>query len=179
MPTITTIFAYSFLLTISCGFPLSVFGQTSETAIVQQAVQLQQETPADTRIMDYFEQMKANPTDSAIHVKLGDIYYERALYELAINSYRHALELQPKTASAHLGLSQVFRKKKLRALELVEMEAAVADAPEDPALLLKLGVLYMEPEHFDYKKAKKQYEALKKLQSPLAAQLGGKMGLVD
>ncbi|MCE9624202.1 MAG: tetratricopeptide repeat protein [Deltaproteobacteria bacterium] len=179
MPKIKTTLACSCLLLASCAFAPDLLAQTSETAIVQQAVQLQQEAPTDTRIMDYFEQMKANPTDPAIHVKLGDIYYERALYELAISSYRHALELQPNTASAHLGLSLVFRKKKLPALEIAEMEAAVADAPQDPALLFKFGNLCMEPEHFDYKKAKKQYEALKKLQSPLAAQLGGKMGLVD
>lgn len=164
-------------LSMLCLFPTLVLGQASETAIVQQAVQLQQETPADTRIADFFEQMKANPNDPAIHVKLGDIYYERALYELAINAYRHALELQPKLAPAHLGLSLVFRKKKIPALELVEMESAVGDSPEDPALRLKLGTLYMEPAHFNYKKAKKQFEALKKMQSPLALELGAKMGL--
>ena len=158
-------------------FSTAVMGQASETAIVKQAVQLQQEAPADTRIADFFEQMKANPTDPLIHVKLGDIYYERVLYELAIHSYRHALELQPKLPQAHVGLSQVFRKKKLPNLEILEMEAAVADAPEDPALRLRLGNLYMEPVHFDFKKAKQQFQALKKLQSPLALELGAKMGL--
>ncbi|MDL1871510.1 tetratricopeptide repeat protein [Deltaproteobacteria bacterium PRO3] len=165
------------VLVLLCLAPAPARGQASETAIVKQAVQLQQDAPADTRIADFFEQMKANPLDPGVHVKLGDIYYERALYELAIQSYRHALELQPKLATAHLGLSQVFRKKKIPALELAEMEAAVADAPEDPALRLKLGTLYMEPAHFDYKRAKRQFEALKKMQSPLALELGAKMGL--
>ncbi|MFO1462908.1 MAG: tetratricopeptide repeat protein [bacterium] len=175
MPNIQSILA----LLVVCLLPLQASAQAGETAIVKQAVQLQQEAPADTRIADIFEELKANPTDPLIHVKLGDVYYERALYELAISSYRQALRLRPALASAHLGLSQVFRKKKLPALELAEMEAAVAAAPEDPNLRFKLGILYMEPEHFDYKKAKKQLDALKKAESPLAAQLGGKMGLVD
>ena len=165
------------IMTMPFLLPLAVFGQASETAIVKQAVQLQQEAPADTRIADFFEQMKANPTDPLIHVKLGDIYFERVLYELAINSHRHALELQSNLPQAHVGLSQVFRKKKLPSLEILEMEAAVADAPEDPALRLRLGNLYMEPVHFDFKKAKQQFQALKKLQSPLALELGAKMGL--
>jgi hypothetical protein len=35
----------------------------------------------------------------------------------------------------------------------------------------------MEPETFDYNQAKKQYKELVKIQSPLAAELGAKMGL--
>jgi len=157
--------------------PALSWGQASETAIVKQAVQLQQESPADTQIADYFEQLKANPNDAQIHVKLGELYFERTLYELAISSFQQALRLQPHLASAHVGLSRVFRKKKLPEWELSEMEAAVADAPEDLSLRLKLGTLYMEPEHFEYKKAKQQFEVLKKAQSPLAAELGAKMGL--
>lgn len=159
--------------------PVLAGAQAGETSIVKQAVQIQAETPADTRIADFFEQMKANPNDPGIHVKLGDIYLERELYELAIQSYRHALSLQPKVAEAHLGLSRVFRKKKMPAIELAEMEAAVLDAPDNADLHLKLGILYMEPEHFDYKKAKKQLDLLKKAESPLASQLSAKMGLVD
>lgn len=161
------------------GLPAPLWGQASETAIVKQEVQLQQQGPADTQIADYFEQLRANPNDPQVHLKLGEVYLERSLYELAISSFRQALRLQPHFAPAHAGLSKVFRKKKLPALELAEMEAAVADAPDDMELRFKLGVLYMEPEHFDYKKAKQQLDALKKAQSPLAAQLGGKMGIVD
>jgi cytochrome c-type biogenesis protein CcmH/NrfG len=169
---------FLFIATALCLFPpLRLLAQAGETAIVKQAVQLQQEAPADTRIADIFEQLKAAPNDPAIHLKLGDVYFERALYELAIASYRQALRLQPVNAPAHLGLSRVFRKKQLPGLEISELEAAVAAAPEDAALRLKLGTVYMEPARFDYKKAKKQFEALKKMQSPLAAELGTKMGL--
>ncbi len=167
------------LTAFSLGLPASLWGQASETAIVKQEVQLQQQGPADTQIADYFEQLKANPNDPQVHLKLGELYFERKLYELAISSFQQALRLQPHFAAAHADLSKAFRKKKLPVLELSEMEAAVADDPDDMQLRFKLGVLYMEPEHFDYKKAKQQLDVLKKAQSPLAAQLGGKMGIVD
>jgi len=158
-------------------FSSVAWGQGSETAILQRAVQIQQETPADTQIADYYERLKASPKDPNLHLKLGEIYLERGLYELAAVSFQQALGLQAKFPQAHLGLSQIFRKKKLPQLELAEMEAAVAEAPDDPQLRLKLGILCMEPQHFDYKKAKKQFQALKRMESPLAAELGAKMGL--
>jgi uncharacterized protein HemY len=65
----------------------------------------------------------------------------------------------------------------MKALELFEMQTAVRISPQDPQLLLALGNLYMEPETFDYNQAKKQYKELVKIQSPLAAELGAKMGL--
>ena len=145
--------------------------------MVGQTVQVQQETPADTRIADYYEQLKANPKDPKLHLKLGEIYLERGLYELAIVSFQQALAFQSKFPQAHLGLSQVFRKKKLPQLELAEMETAVAEAPDDAALRLRLGILYMEPQHFNYKKAKTAFQALQKMGSPLASELGAKMGL--
>ncbi|HKX13354.1 MAG TPA: tetratricopeptide repeat protein [bacterium] len=158
-------------------FPPALWAQASETAIVKQAVQMEQETPTDTRIADLYDQLKAWPKDPQVHLKLGDVYYERALYELAILSYRQALAFQPKLALAHVGLSKVFRKQKQHAWEIAEMAAAVEDEPENAELRLRLGTLYMEPQHFEYDKAKKQFQALKKMNSPLALELGAKMGL--
>ncbi len=162
-----------FILTLS---PRAL-AQSSETAIIQQMQQLQNQGPADTRIADYFEKLKAAPRDPEIHFQLGEIYLERSLFELAIAAFRRALEFQSSFPKAHVGLSKVFRKKGLKALELQEMAAAVAQSPSDPQLRLALGVLYMEPENFDYNQAKKQYKELKKLQSPLADELGAKMGI--
>ena len=55
--------------------PLSALAQASETAIVKQAVQLEQETPADTRIAELYDQLKASPKDPQVHVKLGEVYF--------------------------------------------------------------------------------------------------------
>jgi len=165
------------LISALAFFPAQAWAQASETAIVQQAVQLQQETPADTRIADLYEQLKASPKDPQTHLKLGEVYSERGLYPVAIISFRQALVFQPKLAAAHVGLSKIFRKQKQNAWEISEMVAAVEAEPENADLRLKLGTLYMEPQHFDYDKAKKQFQALKKMNSPLALELGTKMGL--
>lgn len=167
----------SWILIAAFFFPSSLLAQASETAIVQQAVQVQQETPADTRIADLYDQLKASPKDPQVHLKLGEVYLERSLYPMAIISFRYALVLQPNLAAAHVGLSKVFRKQKQNAWEISEMAKAVEAEPDNADLRLLLGTRYMEPQHFDYDKAKKQFQALKKMNSPLALELGTKMGL--
>jgi tetratricopeptide (TPR) repeat protein len=154
-----------------------VFAQGSETEILRQMQQMQSQAPGDTRIAEYFERLKAAPTDPEAHFALAELYRERGLFELAISSYRRSLAFNPNLSKSHVGLSKVFRKKGMKALELFEMQTAVRISPQDPQLLLALGNLYMEPETFDYNQAKKQYKELVKIQSPLAAELGAKMGL--
>lgn len=157
--------------------PAALHAQASETAIVKQAMQVQQEAPADTLVADLYDQLKVHPKDAQVHLKLGEVYFERSLYPLAIISFRYALVLQPNLAAAHLGLSKVFRKQKQNAWEISELAQAVEIEPDNADLRLLLGTRYMEPQHFDYDKAKKQFQALKKMNSPLALQLGAKMGL--
>ncbi len=161
------------LLAMTTIFPSLAFSQSTTEA--QQFQKLQEQGPADTKIMDYYEKLKVSPKDPQIHLALAQLFLERQLYELAIASFRRALSFQPNFASAHIGLSQAYRKKGLPELEISEMEAASQDDPNNLEIRFQLGVLYMEPAHFDYKKAKKQYDFLKKLQSPLADQLGAKM----
>ncbi len=147
----------------------------TEASQVEQMQQLQEQIAVDPRFADYFEKIKQNPKDPQIHLALAQTYYERNLFELAIAAFQRALSFDASLAKAHEGLSHVYRKKKLKKLELMEMENAVLKDSENPDLRYQLAVLYMEPENFDYKKAEKQYNFLKKIESPLALKLEGIM----
>ncbi len=139
---------------------------------IKQFEQFQGQKKSDTRFSDYFEALQKNPRDPQIHLQLAQLYLEQNLLELAAESFRRVLILDSNIAQAHVGLSHLYRKKKLKALEVGELEMAVQVAPQDPKIRYEMGVLYMEPESFNYKKAKEQYKALMKMQSPLGADLG-------
>jgi len=147
-------------------------GYAQSAGQAKQMQKLQEQQSVDTRFADYFSRLKKAPRDPQAHLALAQVYLERDLFELAAVSFQRALKLNPQLASAHFGLSKTYRKKKLKKLEVLELENAVAIEPTNDHYLYELGVVYMEPESFDYKKAKKQYKALKKLQSPKADKLG-------
>lgn len=167
MKSLSSIFPFLLLFTLST--------HASELGTAQQVLKLQQQLPTDTGVAQAMEELKKRPKDPKVHLKLGEVYLERSLYELAIISFHRAIRLESSMAQAHVGLSHAYRKKGLKKLEISEMEMAARKDPKNPKIRYELGVLYMEPDHFDYKKAKKQYKTLKKLTSPLADKLGSLM----
>src|SRR5690606_2863921 len=98
-------------------------------------------------------------------------YMTQNLLELAQESFRRALILNPQLAEAHYGLAQLYRKKQIKPLELYQLEKAVAVAPQMDRYRYQLGVVLMEPATYNYKAAKKHYKELQKMGSPLAADL--------
>lgn len=159
--------------------PICSFAQTSEGQILKQYGELQDQTAVDSSFAEFITELTLDPNNPAIHLKLADLYYKHGMYELAIVSYRRVLQFNPQSAVSHHGLSLVFRKKSMKAYELSEMETAVSLDPLNPQLVYELGVLYMEPETYDYKKAKKTYQALVKLNSPLLTEKLGKLVLIE
>lgn len=139
---------------------------------VEQFQKLQEQQNVDKRFATYFQGLTQNPRDPQLHLALAQIYLERDLLELAQESFQRALTLDKKLGVAHFGLSRLYRKKKLKAREVYEMEQAVATEPNNGEYRYELAVIYMEPESFDFKKAKNQYKALQKMESPLAPKLG-------
>lgn len=159
------------LIWISLSLIGTNVGLASETGQARQFQALQDQQAADSRFADFFSQLKKSPKDARIHFGLAQVYLEKGLLELAKESFLRALMLEKGMAKAHRGLSQVYRKKNIKSWEVYEMETVVALAPERDQYRYELAVLYMEPDTFDYKKAKKQYKILKKKESPLAVKL--------
>ncbi len=163
------------------GLVLMLCGKTFASAIdqVKQFESLQDSQRSETRFADYYKKLKQNPHDLAVHLALGQLYAEKQLYELALISYRRALGLNPQYAEAHYQMSIVYKQLKLKDLEKAELQNAVIKAPQQDKYHYHLGVLYMKESHYDFKLAKAEYKALKKLSSPLAQKLGKIMGLED
>lgn len=158
-----------FLFLAGLVLPLSL--QASGVGQIQQFQKLQEDRPADKRFSQYFRQLQQSPRSATAHLALANLYFSQNLFELAQESFRRALILDKNLAAAHQGLSQVYRKKKLKPLELFELQQAVAVAPNQDQYRYELGVLLMEPATYNYKAAKKQYKVLQKMNSPLAAKL--------
>jgi cytochrome c-type biogenesis protein CcmH/NrfG len=144
---------------------------------VEQFQKLQEQQTVDTRFADYFQRLQQNPKDPQTHLALGQACLDKGLYEMAVVAFGRALEFDPALAAAHYGLSKTYRKKKVKNWEVIELEKAVAVSPQNDQYIYELGVVYMEPATYDYDKAKKQFKALQKQQSPLAARLGQLMDL--
>ena len=161
---------FSFLLTSPA------LAQT-ETELLRQEMKLQDQGPQDSKIADYFEKLKQSPLDAELHYQLAEAYQEKNLLELALRSYQRALQINPKMAKAKVGLSKLFRKQGLKDHEVKAMAEAAQLNPQDAQIRFDLAMLYMRPENFDYKAAKKQYDELKKMQSPLTGPLAEKMGI--
>lgn len=152
-------------------FSHPIYAQTGGIDQVKQFEKLREQQAGDTRFADLFAEIQKSPRNPQTHLALAQTYLEKGLLELAQESFHRVLKLDSKLAVAHFGLSKVYRKKKIKKLEVLELETAVAQAPDNDQYRYELGVVYMEPDTFDYKKAKKQYKALKKMESPLASKL--------
>jgi len=154
-----------------------LWAQTGGIGQVEQFQKLQEQQTVDTRFADYYSRLKQNPKDPQIHLALGQAYLDKSLTDMAILSFERALEFDPNLAAAHFGLSKTYRKKKVKIWEVYQLERAVAVAKSNDQYIYELGVLYMEPQSYDYDKAKKQFKTLKKMESPLAQKLGQLMEL--
>lgn len=164
-------FSSQILLILFLVFSALPIWAQSGVGQVEQFQKLQEQLPVEKRFETYFEGLKKNPRDPQLHLALGNIYLERNLLELARESFKRVLILDKSLGAAHFGLSRLYRKKKLKALEVYEMEQAVATNPKNGEYRYELAVIYMEPESFDFKKAKAQYKALEKMEHPLAPKL--------
>ena len=168
MNTFYVIVLLAGLISMACTHALAQSGGIEQ---VKQYEKLREQQAGDTKFADLFAEIQKNPRNPQTHLALAQTYLAKDLLELAQESFRRVLKLDSKLAVAHFGLSKVYRKKKIKKLEVLELEMAVAKAPRNDQYLYELGVVYMEPATFDYKKAKKQYKALKKMESPLASKL--------
>jgi tetratricopeptide (TPR) repeat protein/TolB-like protein len=68
----------------------------------------------DGAIGAYMKALTYNPLNPRIHVSLGKIYYaEKGLYYESVIAYRKALDLDPRSVEARMGLGDVFEDKGL------------------------------------------------------------------
>jgi tetratricopeptide (TPR) repeat protein len=92
--------------------------------------------------------LSANVLDSAVYYNLAEIERQHGSPTDAAAYYNRALQLNPKLASIHRHLGEVYLAMDDTDRALSQFEAAVAEQPSDSDSLRLLGMLYVRKEQF-------------------------------
>jgi len=109
------------------------------------------------KINELAAQVKANPNDLELLLKLADLRFDSDFFEEAIKNYRSYLDKKPNDVDARLdmGISYYNMKNFTKAIE--EMEKAIKIKPDHQVGLLDLGIVNLTAGNF-----KKSIEWLQK-----------------
>jgi len=59
----------------------------------------------------YLRALNLSPNNAVVHGNLACVYYEQGLIDLAIDTYRRAIELQPNFPDAYCNLANALKEK--------------------------------------------------------------------
>jgi len=119
----------------------------------------------DGAVSAYQKALANNPYNPRVHVSLGKIYYgEKQLYYEAVNSYKKAIELDPRYVEARLGLAEVYEEKGLYQDAIGEYKKVVEQDDKNTGALYNMALVY---EKVDPREAIALWERYIKLASAL------------
>jgi tetratricopeptide (TPR) repeat protein len=122
----------------------------------------------DGAIGAYTRALAHNPIDPRPHISLGKIYYaEKSLYYESVKAYRKAIDLDPRSVEAHMGLGEVYEDKGLYPEAAVEYRRVIELDPKHTGALYNLALVY---EKTDPREAIAQWERYIALAAPLPAE---------
>ena len=110
-----------------------------------------------------------NPVDTISYTYLGNAYFNNGLYNEAIKSYKKAVSVNPTNKYTHHHLGNAYLENKLYAEAINSYEQALRIDPAYREAHFGVGIAYLRLGDKD--SAKREYETLKKLDSPLADKL--------
>jgi tetratricopeptide (TPR) repeat protein len=121
----------------------------------------------DTAIGAYQKALSFNSMNPRVHVSLGKIYYaEKGLYYESVTAYRKAIDLDPRSVEARMGLGEVFEDKGLYKEAIEEYRRVIEAEPSHAEALYNLALVY---EKVDPREAIVQWERYIALASQLPA----------
>ena len=127
----------------------------------------------DGAIGAYTKALAANPMNPRVHMSLGKIYYaEKSLYYESVTAYRKAIELDPRSVEARMGLGEVYEDKGLYKEAMEEYKKVIDLDGKHTGAMYNLALVY---EKVDPKEAIAQWERY----ITLAAQLPSEKDWVD
>lgn len=62
-------------------------------------------------VAGYLRALSLSPNHAVVHGNLACVYYEQGLIDLAIDTYRRAIELQPHFPDAYCNLANALKEK--------------------------------------------------------------------
>lgn len=126
---------------------------------------------ASDRAQTQFEKAKAQaPNDDSIYYKQGNAYFDEQKYDLAIGSYRQALDINPSNKFALNNMGVAYMEKKDYTMAAEKFKAVLALDPAYEMAVLNLGIIY--DEHIvDKQQALKYYDQYLALKGPRSTEV--------
>jgi tetratricopeptide (TPR) repeat protein len=127
----------------------------------------------DGAVKAYQQALVYNPVNPRVHMSLGKMYYtEKGLYYEAVTAYKKAIDLDPASVEARMGLGEVYEDKGLYKEAIGEYRHVVGLDSRHTGALYNLAMVY---EKVDPREAMAQWERY----IALAAQVPAEKDWVD
>jgi cytochrome c-type biogenesis protein CcmH/NrfG len=122
----------------------------------------------DGAVKAYQAALVHNPLNPRVHMSLGKIYYsEKGLYYEAVSAYKKAIDLDPTSVDARMGLGEVYEDKGLYKEAMGEYRHVVELDGKHTGAMYNLALVY---EKVDPKEAIVQWERYIALASQLPSE---------
>ncbi len=122
----------------------------------------------DGAIAAYQKALVYNPINARVYLSLGKIYYsEKGLYYESVNAYKRAIELDPVSVDARMGLGEVYEDKGLYKEAIAEYRRVTELDPKHTGALYNLASAY---EKVDPREAVTEWERYIELASQLPSE---------
>jgi tetratricopeptide (TPR) repeat protein len=122
----------------------------------------------DPAIAAYQKALSYNAINPKVHMSLGKIYYaEKGLYYESVQSYKRAIDLDPQSVEARMGLGEVYEDKGLYKEAVEEYRKVIELDDKNTGALYNLALVY---EKTDPKEAIVQWEKYIALASQLPSE---------
>ncbi len=92
----------------------------------------------------YQKMLELDSTPSIVHHQLGSVYFKIKKYVMAVESFRAALNLNPKAEASVLALARTYGEMGKYPEAVAGYQRALSLRPDDPANLNNLAVVYMK-----------------------------------
>ncbi len=122
----------------------------------------------DGAIGAYQKALMFDAVNPRVHLSLGKIYYaEKGLYYESVTSYKRAIELDPRSVEARMGLGEVYEDKGLYKEAIEEYRRVIDLDGKHTGAMYNLALVY---EKIDPKEAMTQWERYISLASQLPSE---------
>jgi len=122
----------------------------------------------DGAIGAYTKALAYNPINPRVHMSLGKIYYsEKGLYYESVTAYKKAIDLDPNSVDARMGLGEVYEDKGLYKEAMEEYRRVIDLDGKHTGAMYNLALVY---EKVDPKEAVAQWERYIGLASQLPSE---------
>ena len=122
----------------------------------------------DGAIGAYTKALAYNPINPRVHMSLGKIYYsEKSLYYESVTAYKKAIDLDPNSVDARMGLGEVYEDKGLYKEAMEEYRRVIDLDGKHTGAMYNLALVY---EKVDPKEAMAQWERYIALASQLPSE---------